>query len=97
MATPSHSEGPYASNPDGSAKDPAAFQKAVLGDANKMKALEAEPEVLKVVKGQDLQQFQELLKTVYAVMSLAQLDYKCLHHRTSHSFLISRAAEHHAG
>ena len=71
MPTSTSSEGPYASNPDGSAKDPAAFQKAVLGDANKMKALEAEPEVLKVVKGQDLQQFQELLKTIYAVITLA--------------------------
>ena len=84
MATPTSSEGPYASNADGSAKDPAAFQKAVLGDANKMKALEAEPEVLKVVKGQDLQQFQELLKTVYAVDSSAKSDYQCLH-RESHT------------
>lgn len=58
---------PYSSNSDGSAKDPAAFQKALLADSEKMKALESEPEVLKVVQGQDLQAFQELLKTVFAV------------------------------
>ena len=68
MASSSSSQDPYATNPDGSAKDPAAFQKAVLADASKMKALEAEPEVVKVVRGQDLQEFQELLKTVYAVI-----------------------------
>lgn len=73
MAAANSSDGAYATNPDGSAKDPAAFQKAVLADADKMKALEAEPEVVKVIKGQGLQEFQELLKTVYAVKSPANL------------------------
>lgn len=58
---------PYATQPDGSAKNAAAFQKALLEDADKMKALESEVEVLKIVKGQDLQAFQKLLRTVYAV------------------------------
>ena len=58
---------PYATNVDGSAKNPAAFRGALLADSEKMAALESEPEVLKVVNGQDLQAFQELLKTVFAV------------------------------
>lgn len=63
----SGSKDPYEINADGTARDAASFQKALTADPEKMAALEREPEVLKVVKGQDLQQFQELLKTVYAV------------------------------
>ena len=58
---------PFVTNADGSAKDAAAFRQALLADSEKMAALENEPEVLKVVRGQDLQAFQELLKTVFAV------------------------------
>lgn len=94
MATASSSEGPYATNPDGSAKDPAAFQKAVLADADKMKALEAEPEVVKVVKGQDLQEFQELLKTVYAVNSSTHLFGHSCHGDFESQQLSSSAAIH---
>lgn len=57
----------YATNTDGSAKDPAAFRQALLADSEKIAALDSEPEVLKVVKGEDMQAFQELLRTVYAV------------------------------
>lgn len=61
------SKDPYAINGDGTAQDAAAFQQALWTDTGKMAALEQEPEVLKVVKGQDLKAFQDLLKTVYAV------------------------------
>ena len=57
----------YATNTDGSAKDPTAFRQALLADSEKMAALDSEPEVLKVVKGEDMKAFQELLRTVYAV------------------------------
>lgn len=67
MAASKTVEDPYAIHADGSARDPAAFRQAVRGDEEKMKALQSEPEVLKVVQGDDLQAFQELLKTVYSV------------------------------
>ena len=67
MAATKSVEDPYAIHNDGSAKDPAAFQQALRADESKMKDLQSEPEVIKIVLGQDLQAFQELLKTVYAV------------------------------
>jgi len=54
-------------NDDGTAKDPQAFQQALRGDAGKMKALEDEPETLKIVVGDDMHAFQELIKGVYQV------------------------------
>jgi erythromycin esterase-like protein len=55
----------YALNEDGSAKDPVAFRKALLEDPAKMESLKEEPEVLDIVKSDDIQAFQELLKSVY--------------------------------
>jgi len=56
---------PYAMNDDGTAKDPKAFKEALLANAGKMEALEKEPEVLKIVQGDDIHAFQELIKSVY--------------------------------
>ncbi|KAI8100478.1 hypothetical protein PSENEW3n2_00000670 [Picochlorum sp. SENEW3] len=55
----------FAMNEDGTAKDPAAFRKALLEDPAKMEALKEEPDVLEIVQGDDIQAFQELLKSVY--------------------------------
>lgn len=67
MATAKSLADPYAIEASGAAKDPRAFLEALRADREKMTALEAEPEVLKVVRGDDLQAFQELLRTVYTV------------------------------
>ena len=64
-------DGPFAINSDGSAKDPLAFQKALKEDASKLKALEAEPEVYKIVWDGDSDNFQQLLRAAYAVRSCA--------------------------
>ena len=61
----------YALNEDGSAKDPIAFRKALLEDPAKMESLKEEPEVLEIVQSDDIQAFQELLKSVYQVWSLS--------------------------
>ncbi|KAK9907304.1 hypothetical protein WJX75_001087 [Coccomyxa subellipsoidea] len=58
-------DGPYALNEDGTAKDPVAFQKALKSDSEKMVALEEEPESLRIVMGDDMHAFQELIKGVY--------------------------------
>ena len=58
---------PYALSEDGTAKDPAAFKAALQADPVKMEALEQEPEVSKVVLGDDLDAFQDLIKSVYQV------------------------------
>ena len=57
----------FALNDDGSAKDPVAFKDAILSDPAKMESLKEEPEVLEIVKGDDIPAFQELLKSVYQV------------------------------
>lgn len=62
-------DGPYALNEDGTAKDPHAFQQALRSDTEKMKALEEEPETLKIVMGDDMHALQELIKGVYQVAS----------------------------
>lgn len=67
MATTKAVDNPFAIKADGSAEDPAAFREALRADEEKMAALRTEPEALKVVEGDDLQAFQVLLKTVYAV------------------------------
>ncbi|BDA50802.1 hypothetical protein COCOBI_17-0200 [Coccomyxa sp. Obi] len=56
---------PYALNEDGTAKDPKAFQQALKDDAEKMEALKEEPDTLKIVMGDDMHAFQELIKGVY--------------------------------
>ena len=61
---------PYALNEDGTPKDAAAFREALKADPAKMQALEKEPEVLKIVMGDDIHAFQELIKSVYVVRSL---------------------------
>ena len=58
---------PYALNDDGTAKDAKAFREALRADKEKMEALKEEPDVLKVVLGDDLYAFQELIKSVYQV------------------------------
>lgn len=62
----------YALNDDGSPKDPKAFQQALRGDAAKMIALQEEPETLRVVLGDDMHAFQELVKGVYQVRGRQQ-------------------------
>ena len=62
-------DGPYALNEDGTAKDPVAFQKALKSDPQKMVALEEEPESLRIVMGDDMHAFQELIKGVYQVLT----------------------------
>jgi hypothetical protein len=61
------SSDPYAINDDGIPKDAAAFRDALKADPKKLKALEQEPEVLKIVMGDDINAFQELIKSVYVV------------------------------
>ncbi|KAG7668758.1 hypothetical protein Ndes2526B_g03616 [Nannochloris sp. 'desiccata'] len=56
---------PYAINDDGTPKDAVAFRDALKADPKKMEALEQEPEVLKIVVGDDIHAFQELIKSVY--------------------------------
>lgn len=56
---------PYAMNDDGTAKDPVAFREALKADPAKLEALEKEPEVYKIVLGEDVNAFQELIKSVY--------------------------------
>jgi hypothetical protein len=60
-------EGPFAMNDDGTAKDPVAFREALRSDPEKMEALEAEPDVKRVVLGDDIHAFQELVKLEYHV------------------------------
>lgn len=56
---------PFALNEDGTARDPAAFREALRADPVKTEALEREPEVAAVVLGEDVNAFQELIKSVY--------------------------------
>lgn len=58
---------PYGLNEDGTAKDPVAFREALKADPVKLEALEKEPEVYKIVLGEDVAAFQELIKSVYQV------------------------------
>jgi hypothetical protein len=60
---------PYSLNDDGTAKDPAAFRAALKADPVKMQALEQEPDVAAIVLGEDVNAFQELIKSVYQVGS----------------------------
>lgn len=62
-------EGPFAFQDDGTAKDPKAFQQALRADAERMAALESEPEVKRIVLGDDMHAFQEFIKGVYHVCS----------------------------
>eukprot|EP00210_Caulerpa_lentillifera_P004229 g4034.t1 len=54
-------------NSDGSAKDPTAFKNALLADQEKMKELEKDQKAFEIVKGNDIEKFQELLKETYKV------------------------------
>jgi hypothetical protein len=62
-------EGPYALNEDGTPKDPAAFQAALRSDKEKMTAIEEDPDTLKIVIGDDMHAFTELIKGVYEASS----------------------------
>lgn len=63
-------DGPFSLNDDGSAKDPVAFQQALRNDPVKMQALENDPEIGKVVLGEDTYAFQDLLRSIYEVRML---------------------------
>lgn len=54
-------------NDDGTAKDPIAFREALKADPMKMEEIEKEPEVAKIILGDDVNAFQELIKSVYHV------------------------------
>ena len=58
---------PFAMNEDGTAQDPAAFKDALKADKAKMDALKEEPEVMQIIEGDDMNAFQELLRSVYQV------------------------------
>ncbi|KAK9823042.1 hypothetical protein WJX81_002597 [Elliptochloris bilobata] len=58
-------DGPFAFKDDGTAKDPKAFQQALRADAERMTALDSEPEVKHIVLGDDMHAFQELIKGIY--------------------------------
>lgn len=58
---------PYAINEDGTPKDAVAFRDALRADPAKLEALEKEPEVHKIVMGDDIHAFQELIKSVFVV------------------------------
>lgn len=62
--------GPFALNPDGTAKSVAAFRDALKGDPEKLAALQKEPEVAAtVLQGSD-QELQSLIQSVYRVSRL---------------------------
>lgn len=67
------SDSPYALNEDGTPKDPVAFQTALRNDKEKLAALEEEPETLKIVLGDDMHAFNELIKGVFQARSLRLL------------------------
>ncbi len=48
--------------PDGSAADPRAFQRALLADPAAVAQLEPHPDVLAVVRGDDMEALQQLLR-----------------------------------
>ncbi|KAF8072529.1 hypothetical protein HT031_000189 [Scenedesmus sp. PABB004] len=56
----------FALAPDGSARDPAAFQAALRADAAKAAALAADPELAAVLLGDDVAAMQALLREAYA-------------------------------
>lgn len=58
---------PFAMNDDGTAKDPVAFKEALKADTAKMEALKEEPEILKILESDDINAFQELLRSTYQV------------------------------
>lgn len=62
-------DSPYALNEDGTPKDPTVFQTALRNDKEKMAALEEEPDTLKIIMGDDMHAFNELIKGVYQVRS----------------------------
>ena len=70
--------GPFALNADGSAKSIAAFREALQKDADKLAALQKEPDVAAIILGGHDQAFQDLLKSVYRVRLLpsALVGYK---------------------
>lgn len=68
---------PFALNDDGTAKDPAAFRAALRADPVRMEALEKEPEVAAVVLGEDVNAFQELIKSVYQARGMRAVGDAC--------------------
>lgn len=78
MASPSAFE----LNPDGSAKRPAEFQAALRTDPEKLSAVSSDPEVAKVVLGDDVDALQALLRGIYKVCSphcMSEYTHACPH------------------
>lgn len=87
--------GPFALNEDGTAKDPKAFQEALRSDERRMEMLQKEPDVAKVVLGDDMQAFQELLKEAYKEEKkrMAQRDQDLFHRGTDAQRASARAPQ----
>ncbi len=64
------SEGPFALNADGTARDPVAFQNALRNDQAKLEALQSEPGVRDVILGDDIPAMQHMLRVTYQVRLL---------------------------
>ena len=54
--------GAFALNPDGTARDPLAFQKALQHDQAKLQALQPEPQVRDVILGENIPAMQSMLR-----------------------------------
>jgi hypothetical protein len=59
---------------DGSALDPAAFVAALRADPAKMEALRSDPDIERIVFGDDVEALQELLRDVYKVGPISRSD-----------------------
>ncbi len=57
----------FARNEDGTAVDPRAFQKAIREDPVRLEEASKDPEVAKVLLGEDMNALQELLRSYHLV------------------------------
>mmetsp|Transcript_15612 Transcript_15612/g.39803 ORF Transcript_15612/g.39803 Transcript_15612/m.39803 type:complete len:112 (-) Transcript_15612:409-744(-) len=58
---------PFQRNEDGTAKDPKAFQDAIRSDPVRLEEASKDPETAKVLLGEDMNAFQELLRAYWHV------------------------------
>mmetsp|Transcript_15610 Transcript_15610/g.39794 ORF Transcript_15610/g.39794 Transcript_15610/m.39794 type:complete len:90 (-) Transcript_15610:327-596(-) len=56
---------PFQRNEDGTAKDPKAFQDAIRSDPVRLEEASKDPETAKVLLGEDMNAFQELLRAYW--------------------------------